>query len=154
MNRTGKTRKQAVLDYLREVKREGNGWVDGPLLMSPHVGGSAGDSRVRELRSEGFVIKARPNPDPKIDSFQYRLVSEPGEYDITPDPVDMPYVSWSPERDGFKALLNGSHLQVFSSLDRTQWYWTSKGTMKGSGGPGTLDHMKKAAVLAVVSHRG
>jgi hypothetical protein len=156
MNKSRKTRLELVIDALRNARDDADnpgGWVMTADLENAQVGGTAGTARVREARGRGYVIASRRHPDPLIDQHQYKLISEPGEYDITPDPVDMPYVSWAPERDGFKALLNGAHLQVFASLDRTQWYWTSKGTVKGSGGPGTLDHMKKAAVLAAASHR-
>lgn len=149
MNRTGKTRKQAVLDALRAAKRDGDGWVDGPALANPAVGGSEGLKRLRELRQDGYDIKVRRHPDAGRAVFQYRLTSET----LRVPEVDIPYVSWSAHRGGFKALLNGAHLQVFCNLDRTRWYWTSKGTVKGSGGPDTLDAMKRAAVLAVLSHR-
>ena len=152
MNLTGTTRVQAVLEFLRAAKREGDGWVLGTELMSPQVGGSAGDSRVRGLRRKGYDIKSRRSPNPKIDSWEYRLFSEPEDSMPGPEPVT-PYVAWTPDRGGFKALLQGAHLQVFCNLDRTQWYWTSKGLVKGGGGPGTLDAMKRAAILAVVSHR-
>lgn len=144
MNHTGLTRKEATLSYLS--KREGQ-WVPGLELMNERVGGLRAGARIYELRKEGYQIDKRPSKTSDVD--EYRLSGK----DSIAIEVPVPYVSWSAHRGGFKALLNGAHLQVFSSLDRTQWYWTSKGTMKDSGGPGTLDAMKKAAVLAVVSHR-
>jgi hypothetical protein len=71
VNLSEKSRKQRVLDYLRD--RQGQ-WVDGTELISPEVGGSEGLRRVRELRAE-IEIDLRRHPNPLKDVWQYRLRS-------------------------------------------------------------------------------
>lgn len=75
------SRKQQVLDRLRLARHPNLGWQDGWVntveISNAAVGGSAGTSRIRDLRKEGYVIETRPHPDPTISQYQYRLVSEP-----------------------------------------------------------------------------
>lgn len=80
-NLSTKSRKQQVLDYLRVAKEHlgDDYWVNTVDISNAEVGGSAGTSRIRDLRKEGYVIETRPHPDPQISQYQYRLVSEPDE---------------------------------------------------------------------------
>jgi hypothetical protein len=72
-NLNKKSRKDQVLDTLRSS----GGWVNTVDISNAQVGGSAGTSRVRDLRKEGYIIETRAHPDPQISQYQYRLVSEP-----------------------------------------------------------------------------
>lgn len=71
------TRREQVLEALRAAKEHGNGWVSTVDLSNAQTGGSAGTSRIRELRGLGYVIETRTHPDPDISQYQYRLISEP-----------------------------------------------------------------------------
>ena len=74
MNLSPLTRKEQVLEYLRAHRGE---WVNGMEFRTPEVGGSAGDSRVRDLRKDGFVIAVRSHPDRKVDQYQYQITFDP-----------------------------------------------------------------------------
>lgn len=63
------SRKSLVLEALRSADGE---WVDGTSLETPEVGGSQGTRRLRELRSDGWAIEARPHPT-SATAWQYRL---------------------------------------------------------------------------------
>ncbi len=84
MNRSGRTRKEQVLDRLVEAA---GGWVDGSELATVEVGGSEGLKRLRELRDEGYNIEGRHHPDPNRDIWQYRLATGPW-----PGPISAPAV--------------------------------------------------------------
>lgn len=73
-NLSSRTRKQQVLDYLKAHPGQ---WVDGPNIANENVGGSEGQRRVRELRSDGHIIETRKHPNPERDIWQYRLVEAP-----------------------------------------------------------------------------
>lgn len=70
------TRKQRVLRALRAARnwdRAADGWVDGPYLCSPLIGGSEGLRRLRELRADGYVIEMRRSVNGVASRF-YRIV--------------------------------------------------------------------------------
>lgn len=69
-NRSGRTRKEQVLDRLSEHLGE---WVNGSDLATAECGGSEGLKRLREARSEGWPIEDRRHPDGERDVWQYRL---------------------------------------------------------------------------------
>ena len=77
------TRKEQVLEYLKA--RVGR-WVDTTEIANEVVGGSEGTKRLRELKSEGWLIQMRRHPDQGVDQYQYRLaeqmrvVDEPTSY--------------------------------------------------------------------------
>lgn len=73
MNRSGKTRKELVLEYL---KARPNQWVPGLELMNERVGGLRAGARIFELNEEGFDIQRRPDPEGRSSVHQYRLVVE------------------------------------------------------------------------------
>lgn len=50
-----------------------DGWVNGHLLCAPHLGGSEGLRRIRELRSLGYPIEKRRKPVPGSAEYQYRI---------------------------------------------------------------------------------
>lgn len=69
-----KPKKQMVLDILldrRRVEGKDGGWVDGHVLCEPWTGGTSGLRRVRELRTDGWVVEKRRKPG--SDEFQYRV---------------------------------------------------------------------------------
>lgn len=66
-NLSKKTRKQLVLEYLKE-----HNWVRTAELENERVGGTQGTRRVRELRAEGWSIEREP--DPNSAQWRYRLV--------------------------------------------------------------------------------
>lgn len=66
------TRRERVLGVL---SMKANHWVDGSDLTDPEVGGSEGLRRLRELRSEGHMIRKRRKPGG--DGFQYRILDIP-----------------------------------------------------------------------------
>lgn len=72
MNLSKKTRKEQVLDALRSGE-----WVNTVDISNAQVGGSAGTSRIRDLRKEGYIIETRPHPNPQITQYQYRLAYDP-----------------------------------------------------------------------------
>lgn len=73
MNRTA-TRKELVLRELRRALYDrADGWVSGPTLCHPTVGGSEGLRRVRELRADGYVIEMRKMYR-GLSTRQYRIV--------------------------------------------------------------------------------
>lgn len=76
-NLSSLTRREQVLEALRAAKEHGNGWVSTVDISNAQTGGSAGTSRIRELRGLGYVIETRAHPDPDISQYQYRLVDEP-----------------------------------------------------------------------------
>lgn len=75
------TRKDLVLQYLKAHP----GWVNGPELASPAVGGSEGLKRLRELRADGYPIERRRHPDKNRAVWQYRLAGAIPHY----TPVDL-----------------------------------------------------------------
>lgn len=78
-NLSDTTRKGQILRFLQERPDE---WVDGNLLATEAVGGSEGLRRLRDLRSDGYLIQQRRHPDPNRDIWQYRLLTKSPE--ITP----------------------------------------------------------------------
>lgn len=67
------SRKEQILRFLLKNKNE---WVDGTRLTTAEVGGSEGLRRLRELRSDGYLIEQRRHPDPGRDIWQYRLIEK------------------------------------------------------------------------------
>jgi hypothetical protein len=55
------------------VDNDLTGWVDGPMICHPAIGGSEGLRRLRELRADGYMIEMRRHPDRKRTTRQYRL---------------------------------------------------------------------------------
>ena len=74
---TQRTRREAVLALL-----EDRGWHETAEIESADVGGSQGTRRLRELRSQGYVIEKRKKED--SSQYEYQLVSHPDETDNTP----------------------------------------------------------------------
>lgn len=91
------TRKDQVLAKLREALDapllNPGGWVDGPDLANEEVGGSEGLRRLRELKSDGYLIQERAHPDPSRAIHQYRLVRQTdmgGGITDRPHPQEVP----------------------------------------------------------------
>jgi len=74
------TRRGRVLAVLQAAD---GGWVDGPELASPEVGGSEGLRRLRELRSAGWNIESRRHPD-GWHRWQYRIVDSGAPWAMRP----------------------------------------------------------------------
>lgn len=77
-NQSELTRKDQVLARLRlEIDNTfTGGWVDGTDLANEEVGGSEGLRRVRDLKSDGYLIQERAHPDPRRAIHQYRIVQQ------------------------------------------------------------------------------
>lgn len=69
-NYSDQTRKEQVLAKLKSKAGE---WINGTELANEEVGGSEGLKRLRELKSEGWLIQMRKNPAQGSDQFQYRI---------------------------------------------------------------------------------
>jgi biotin operon repressor len=67
-----KGRKKEVYQALLNAKGE---YVGGPALSNVACGGSEGLRRLRQLRSEGYIIEKK-KIDPKHNYFSYRLVTD------------------------------------------------------------------------------
>ena len=67
-----KGRKKEVYQALVNAKGE---YVGGPALSNVACGGSEGLRRLRQLRSEGYIIEKK-KIDPKHNYYSYRLVTD------------------------------------------------------------------------------
>ena len=67
-----KGRKREVYQALVNAKGE---YVGGPGLSNVACGGSEGLRRLRQLRSEGYIIEKK-KIDPKHNYYSYRLVTD------------------------------------------------------------------------------
>lgn len=67
-----KGRKREVYQALVNAKGE---YVGGPALSNVACGGSEGLRRLRQLRSEGYIIEKK-KIDPKHNYYSYRLVTD------------------------------------------------------------------------------
>jgi hypothetical protein len=74
---TSQERVRLLLESARDdTKRYPDGWVDGPSITTPAVGGSEGLRRLRELREDGVEIEVRVKPATRgvaLATRQYRL---------------------------------------------------------------------------------
>jgi len=67
-----KGRKKEVYQALVNAKGD---YVGGPALSNVACGGSEGLRRLRQLRSEGYIIEKK-KVDPKHNYYSYRLVTD------------------------------------------------------------------------------
>lgn len=67
-----KGRKKEVYQALLNAKGQ---YVGGPALSNVACGGSEGLRRLRQLRSEGYIIEKK-KIDPKHNYYSYRLVAD------------------------------------------------------------------------------
>lgn len=123
MNRSERTRRQQVQDYL--VARAGQ-WVDGPEIATEEVGGSEGHRRFRELRDAGLPVEERRHPDPKRDIWQYRWVIPvrvspvPGECSCGRGPIGHTTLHSSTDKPGVVRVSRDGMTDQYVDLRRAE----------------------------------